>query len=117
MSAVLASSDMMVSSRVMSTARQAGVPLAIALSAGDLKDRLSGETRLVMLDLSQRGMTAAEVVGAIRQCAPAARIIAFGPHVDEELLASARDAGCDAVMSNGQFYREQEAILAKLRAG
>ncbi|HUE73422.1 MAG TPA: hypothetical protein VMP01_21265 [Pirellulaceae bacterium] len=117
MSAVLVSSDMMVSSRVMSTARQAGVPLAVALSAGDLKERLSGETRLVMLDLSQPGLNVAEVVAAVRSGAPAARIIAFGPHVDEPLLASARDAGCDVVMSNGQFHREQEAIIARLLVG
>lgn len=117
MSAVLVSSDMLVSSRVMSTARQAGVPLAVALSAGDLKERLRDETRLVMLDLAQPGLNVAEVVAVVRSGAPAARIIAFGPHVDEGLLASAQDAGCDVVMSNGQFHREQEAILAKFCGG
>ena len=117
MSAVLVSSDRMVSSRVMSTARQAGVPLSIALAAGDLPGRLSGETKHVMLDLSQPGMNVMDMVATVRGGAPAARIIAFGPHVDEARLAAARDSGCDVVMSNGQFHREQEAILAKFCAG
>ncbi len=116
MSAVLLSGDMMVSSRVMSAARQAGVPLAIAQSPADLDERLSGDTRLVMLDLSQPALQLPVAVGAVRAIAPVATILAFGPHVEEQLLAAAREAGCDEVMSNGQFHREQGAILAKLVA-
>ena len=116
MSAVLMSADMMVSSRVMSAARQAGVPLAIALSPADLNDRLCRGTRLVMVDLSQAGLSVGDVVAVARAGAPQAQIIAFGPHVEEGLLAAAREAGCDFVMSNGQFHREHEAILARLGA-
>ena len=115
MTAVLMSADMMVSSRVMSAARQSGIALAIAPSIADLIGRLTDSTRLVMLDLSS-GLTIKDVVASIRAAAPQGRIIAFGPHVDEALLAAARDAGCDVVMSNGQFYREQDVILRGLRS-
>lgn len=113
MRAVLLSSDMMVSSRVTSAARQAQTGLAIALSVADLKDWLNEQTRLVMIDLSPTGLNIADAVAVIRTGAIAATIIAFGPHVEEELLAAARDAGCDVVMSNGQFHREQEALLRR----
>ena len=116
MSAVLVSGDMMVSSRVMSAARQAGVSLTVALSLADLKDRLGGGARLVMVDLSPAGSMIGDIVAAVRAAASEARIIAFGPHVDEGLLAAARNAGCDVVMSNGEFHREQVAILASLSA-
>jgi hypothetical protein len=117
MSAVLVSGDMMISSRIMSAAKRAGVMVAIALSLGDLKQRLTAQTRLVMFDLSHLGSTAADVVAAVQAGSPGAQIVAFGPHVDERLLDSARNAGCDVVMSNGQFHRVHEAILAKLGAG
>ncbi len=111
MSAVLVSSDMMVSSRLSNTAQRANVPLTIALSAGDLTSQLSGQTRLVIVDLTQPGLNIVEAVSAVRTIAPAAKILAFGPHVDEELLAEASAAGCDLVLSNGQFHREQESLL------
>jgi hypothetical protein len=39
------------------------------------------------------------------------RIIAFGPHVHEEKLASAQRAGCDVVVSRGQFFAQLESLL------
>ena len=104
---------MMVSSRVTSAARQSQTSLSIVVSAADLKERLSNQTRLVMIDLSQPGLPIADAVAAVRTAARAATILAFGPHVEAGLLTSARDAGCDVVLSNGQFHREQEAILAQ----
>ena len=116
MGAVLVSSDMTVSSRVRSTAEGLRVPLAIALSPAELTARLDRGVRLVIFDLSQPGLKLAEAIAAIRAAAPSARIIAFGPHVDEALLGSARDAGCDLVLTNGQFHREQRALLAQYAA-
>ena len=39
------------------------------------------------------------------------RVVAFGPHVHEQRLAAARDAGCDLVVSRGQFFSQLETIL------
>lgn len=108
---------MMVSSRLRSTAQGAGVPLEIVASPADLGARLNSAHRLVIFDLSQPGLDLRGAIAAARSAAPAARIIAFGPHVDEALLASARAAGCDEVLTNGQFHREQGALLAKYCGG
>ena len=40
-------------------------------------------------------------------------IVAFGPHVHEERLAAAREAGCDEVVSRGQFFAQLDAILGR----
>jgi DNA-binding NarL/FixJ family response regulator len=115
-SVVLVSSDMLVSSRLRSTAEQAGVALGIALSSSELASRLRSDTRLVVFDLSQPALKLPEAVAAVRAAAPQAKILAFGPHVEEGLLAAARSAGCDDVLTNGQFHREQSAILASYGA-
>jgi hypothetical protein len=47
-----------------------------------------------------------------------AETIAFGPHVQESLLAAARTAGCNRILSRGQFHAQIGEILntqSKLR--
>lgn len=117
MKVVLLSSDMLVASRLRSTAERAGVTLGIAVNESDLASRLTDDTQLVIFDLSQIGLQLPPAIATVRATAPAARVMAFGPHVEEELLAGAKIAGCDEVLSNGQFHREQAAILAKYAGG
>jgi len=113
-SVVLISSDMMVSSRVRSTSQAAGAALQIVVSPADLAVKLGEETRLVIVDLSQPQLNLPDVIAAVRESSPAARIVAFGPHVADKLLALARKAGCDEVMTNGEFHREQLALIGRL---
>jgi DNA-binding NarL/FixJ family response regulator len=60
---------------------------------------------VVIIDLARF----ADAVVAIRAAAPRARIVAFGPHVDDETLRRASDDGADAVMARSQFFREPAA--------
>ena len=60
---------------------------------------------VVIIDLARFG----DVVAAIRAAAPDARIVAFGPHVDDELLQQARAAGADSVLPRSQFFRDPAA--------
>lgn len=63
---------------------------------------------VVVVDLARH----ADHVAAIRARAPRARIVAFGPHVDEALLERARKDGADAVLPRSQFFRDPEAALS-----
>jgi DNA-binding NarL/FixJ family response regulator len=67
----------------------------------------AADADIVIVDLARF----ASVVPEIRAHAPRARIVAFGPHVDDELLQRARDAGADAVMPRSQFFRDPEAAV------
>ena len=44
--------------------------------------------------------------------APDARIIAIAPHVHVSKIETARAAGCDAVLTNGQFHGQMTEVLA-----
>jgi hypothetical protein len=39
------------------------------------------------------------------------RVIAFGSHVDTDLLDAARAAGCDEVMARSEFFRRAPELL------
>jgi hypothetical protein len=53
-------------------------------------------------------------VAALRAAAPAARLVGFGPHVDEHNAAAAAAAGVDVVLPRSRFFRDPGAAI---RAG
>ncbi|HSH61547.1 MAG TPA: hypothetical protein VK988_18255 [Acidimicrobiales bacterium] len=60
---------------------------------------------LVVVDLSRAGVL--ESLGQVD-----ARTIGFGSHVDHELLAAARQAGCDEVLPRSKFFARIGELLA-----
>lgn len=107
--------DLMFSSRVVSYAERAGHSVVMAPSPTMLADRLkqsSGEApALVIVDLTLPGLQVEQVVPSLRAAAPTAKLLAYGPHVYTEQLAAAQVAGCDVVMTNGQFDRSMAELL------
>ena len=63
---------------------------------------------VVVVDLARF----ADTVAAVRAAAPAARVVAYGAHVDEALLERARQDGADQVLPRSQFFRDPAAHLA-----
>lgn len=47
----------------------------------------------------------------LRALLPDARIVAFGSHVDEEVLEAARRAGLDEVLPRSVFFRRLDRLL------
>jgi hypothetical protein len=62
-------------------------------------------SEVVIVDLARFGSE----VGALRAASPAARLVCFGPHVDEAGADAARAAGADAVMPRSVFFRDPSA--------
>ena len=62
---------------------------------------------VVIVDLARF----ADAVAEIREQAPDARIVAFGPHVDDALLRGATEAGADVVLARSQFFRDPAAAI------
>ena len=63
---------------------------------------------VVVVDLARR----ADALAAVRAQAPTARIIAFGPHVDEQVFEAARRDGADRVLARSRFFRDVASALA-----
>ena len=111
MKAIYLSDDLMFGSRVRSVADQLGVDLVMANNQDKLISKLTDDMTLMILDLSTNNCDPASIVSQARETASDIRIVAYGPHVREAMLRAAVDAGCDAVMSNGQFNADIAGVL------
>ncbi len=73
---------------------------------------------VVLLDLNLRSADPSVIVPQLKALANSPRaILAFGPHVHVAKLAAAEAAGCDVVLTRGQFDSQMESLLAKLIHG
>jgi DNA-binding response OmpR family regulator len=67
---------------------------------------------LVILDLSTPDLNLKHLLPALRkQNSEIGPIVAFGPHVQASRLTAARQAGCDDVLTQGEFHRRVGALL------
>ena len=60
---------------------------------------------VVLVDLSRPGVL--DVLPRIE-----ARVVGFASHVDRDLLAAAKDAGCDQVLARSAFFGRLPELLA-----
>lgn len=112
--AAVISSEMFFAMRIAAAAKTLGVPLMILRSPAEVATKLPADCRLAMIDLgSSAAADLLRLVEGIQQTAPLVKIVAFGPHVDHELLAKATEAGC-VTMSNGEFNQRYVNLLQGL---
>jgi DNA-binding NarL/FixJ family response regulator len=106
-------SDLMMQSQVAGAATRAAATLKIATTSDALLTQAATtQPRLVIVDLSHPGLDPRELIGKLKAVLPAeSATLAFGPHVHAARLAEATQAGCDTVISRGQFHSQMEAIL------
>jgi hypothetical protein len=116
-SACVISSEMFFAMRIGAAAKTIGVSLVILRSPAEVATKLPAECGLAMIDLgSSVASDLLSLVRGIQGVAPQAQIIAFGPHVDHELLERATAAGC-TTMSNGEFNQRYVNLLQGLLSG
>jgi len=121
MQVVLLSRDLLVISRTAGAVEKVNATMVTSSSAGEAIDAVSAQgTSLLILDLSTENLNVAELVGSMQHL-PASpdtkdiiKIIAFGPHVHKVRLTAAKDAGCDQVISRGEFDRDIDHLLAEM---
>src|SRR5262245_679246 len=107
--------DLLFTSRVAGVAAQVGAGLETAQSIDRLLTHIESSSQspiFVLLDLNSTGVEPAAIVPRLKSLPTAPRaIIAFGPHVHEAKLADARAAGCDLVLTRGQFDAQMRSLL------
>jgi DNA-binding response OmpR family regulator len=115
MTVVLLSSDLTVVSRVEGAALGAGKKVRAVSNAAQAVEAIKAENAgLVIVDLAAPALDIAALIEQLRSGdAAATRVVAFGPHVHEARLAAALEAGCDEVVSRGQFFSQLDRILGQ----
>jgi DNA-binding NarL/FixJ family response regulator len=114
MRALIASSDLSIVSLATGAAARKSAELQVAMSPAALAEAIQSKAfELVIFDLGMPSLDIAAAMKKLREQAPsmATKTLAFGPHVQEAVLAAARSAGCDRVLSRGQFHSQIDAIL------
>jgi CheY-like chemotaxis protein len=114
MSVVLLSGDLMSASRIEGAARLAGESyLMVGTVEAAVEACTTSPAALVLVDLTTRGLDIVSLVERTKALAGAKpTIIAYGPHVHEAVLVAAEAAGCDQVLSRGQFMLRVDALIA-----
>jgi len=114
MAVVLLTGDLTVISRVEGAAKQIGSQVRAFASASQVFDSgIVERAGLLIVDLSTPSLEVKTFIEQLREATRSRpRVVAFGPHVHEERLEAARQAGCDEVVSRGEFFVRIGSILA-----
>jgi len=110
--------DLLFSSKIRTTAKQAGVELTFARSPQEILDQARTlKPSLVIFDLNSGKTDPVATIAALRADAELgqSRVLAFASHVHTELIASARDAGADQVLPRSAFAAHLAEILLSSR--
>jgi len=108
--------DLFFQAKILETAKHAGVAVRTCATSDALLNEIANHTpKLIVVDLNARSQPV-EALQRIRSSAPKASVVAFLSHVQTELAAAARAAGCSTVMSRSQFARDLATILAQAKS-
>jgi len=102
------SDDLIFFSRIAAAARDAGLAVRQARSAADLLALArQGAPGGVIVDLQNPGLDLPALLADLRATCPVMpRVVAYGSHVEAEVLRAARQAGCDRVLPRSRFVEE-----------
>lgn len=110
--------DLLFSSKIRTTAKQAGVELTFVRTPDDvLKQARALKPALIILDLNAPKIDSINTVQALREDPELASLptLGFVSHVDTRTIAAARQAGVDEVMARSAFAANLEKILTRGR--
>lgn len=102
--------DLFFQMKVAETAKHVGVEFKVASTSEALMGLLDAPTRLVIIDLNAKNQPLA-TLQRLRTAQKDLRVVAFLSHVQTELAAQARAAGCSEVMPRSTFTQNLAAIL------
>jgi CheY-like chemotaxis protein len=108
--------DLFFQMKVAETAKHLGLELKVATNADALMSLLESAPKLVIVDLNARSqpIQAIERLRARKNTSEnsSPRVVGFLSHVQTDLAAQARSAGCDEVMPRSAFTQNLAAILS-----
>ena len=107
--------DLIFLSKISGTARLVGVAVE-PVDLRSLEQRVTeNPPRAVILDLNHRSGSAVDALRAMKSnpATSGVPVVAFLSHVQTDLAAAARAAGCDVLLARSAFTRDLPQLLAK----
>jgi hypothetical protein len=115
---ILVCTDLMFTSKITGTGKELGVPVKVVPSVAAGISASGPEVRLALLDLANPKQTSMDDIRRWREALPTeAVLVAYGSHVEVDLLRSAREAGCNVVMVRSEFVQKLPQLFASVGAG
>ena len=111
---LVAVDDLLFSSKIRATARQAGVDITFARTPEEILERARAlQPALAIFDLNSTKSNPIETIASIKRdpSLSAIRTIGFVSHVHTDLIHAARQAGTDDVMPRSAFAARLADIL------
>jgi len=108
--------DLFFQMKLIETAKQLGVELRTCTTADALANEVGARApKLVVVDLNARS-NPLEAISRVRASGPEIPLIGFLSHVQVDLAAQARAAGCADVMPRSKFTQNLATILARAKS-
>jgi DNA-binding NarL/FixJ family response regulator len=105
--------DLFFGARIRETAKQLAIPCEIVRDPDQLVARAAG-ARLVIVDMSLRAGDPASAVRALKARHPEIKVVGYLFDAQDELIRTARAAGCDKVLSRGGLTQKLPELLRPL---
>jgi DNA-binding NarL/FixJ family response regulator len=106
--------DLFFQMKVLETAKHLGLEFKVAANADSLMELLATSPKLVIVDLNVRS-GALSAIERVRAEKGNVRMVGFLSHVQTDLAAQARAAGCSEVMPRSSFTQNLAAILGSAK--
>ena len=112
---LVAVEDLIFLSKIRETARLVGVAVEPVDLRGLERRVAQSPPRAVILDLNHRSGSAVDALRALKlnPATSGVPVVAFLSHVQTDLAAAARAAGCDVLLARSAFTRDLPQLLAK----
>jgi CheY-like chemotaxis protein len=103
--------DLFFQMKVAETAKHLGVELKVATNNNAFLTLLDSAPKLILIDLNARSQPL-QAIEQARARKDGVRVVAFLSHVQTDLAAQARAAGCDDVLARSSFTQNLASILS-----
>jgi len=104
--------DVMFKSKIIETAQAVAGDIVLAPSQEGLLDATAQlQAEKVILDLNERKYDALETIKILKEAHPGTHVIGFVSHVQRDVMARAKAAGCDEILAREAFVKKLAALL------
>jgi hypothetical protein len=112
---LLLSQDLIFITKIKETAADLGYSIMVTSTESQAKTIIEEHhPKVVLIDVASGNVVAPSALRAYQDLAgKTVWFVAFGPHVERDLLATAKAAGCHAVLPRSKFAAELPALMRR----